>query len=66
MSEERTVRISEDLCRRLEEVYGTTGHPDAESIVRILVEEVLSRADDRLQAQEEAMLVERLRELGYV
>lgn len=65
MSVERTVLISEDLCRRLEAAFATSQRPDARSIIVALVEEVLSRADDRLQAEEEAVLVERLKELGY-
>jgi hypothetical protein len=63
---DRTVLLSEDLCRRLEERFASPERPDAEALLAFVVEELLKDESRELDEREEELVRKRLEELGYL
>jgi hypothetical protein len=58
--------LPEELCRRLEERFGSSERPDVEAILTFVTKELLKDEAVELDAREESLIKKRLEELGYL
>jgi hypothetical protein len=61
----RQVSLPEDLCSAAEELYGKR-FPSMEKLIMFLLEEVTRRDAVRLDQEEQRIIEERLKALGYL
>jgi hypothetical protein len=61
----RQVSLPEDLCSAAEELYGKR-FPSLEELIVFLLEEVTRRDSVRLDQEEQRIIEERLKDLGYL
>ena len=66
MTKTRSILLPEELCRRLEERFGSSEHPDVEAILTFVTRELLKDEADELDKREESLIKKRLEELGYL
>lgn len=65
MNEYRSVRLPEELCERAEQWMGSR-FENLESLMTFLLQEVLRDDGSKMDQQEEEMVQQRLRDLGYI
>jgi hypothetical protein len=61
----RQVSLPEDLCSAAEELYGKR-FPSLEKLIVFLLEEVTRQDAVRLDQEEQRIIEERLKDLGYL
>jgi hypothetical protein len=61
----RTVNLPEDLCATAERLYGNR-FSGIEGLVVFLLNEITRQDATRLDEQEQRIIEERLKELGYI
>ena len=61
----RQISLPEDLCSAAEELYGKR-FPSLEKLIVFLLEEVTRRDAVRLDQEEQRIIEERLKDLGYL
>jgi hypothetical protein len=66
MTRTRSITLSEELCRRLEERLGSPERPDVEAILTYVTKELLKDEAVELDEREERLIKNRLEELGYL
>ena len=66
MTRTRSITLSEEVCRRLEERFGSPERPDVEAILTFVTNELLKDEAVGLDEQEERLIKKRLEELGYL
>jgi hypothetical protein len=65
MSESREIRLPADLCAAAEEKFGSTFRT-VDDLILFLLKEVLRRDTLNLDRTDQAVVEERLRDLGYI
>jgi hypothetical protein len=65
MSETREIRLPADLCAAAEEKFGNTFHTVGDLMI-FLLKEVLGRDTIDMDRADQAVVEERLRDLGYI
>ena len=65
MSESREIRLPADLCAAAEEKFGGTFH-GVDALVIFLLQELVRRDTADLDRADQAVVEERLRDLGYI
>jgi hypothetical protein len=65
MSESREIRIPADLCAAAEEKFGSTFH-SVDELVVFLLQELIRGDTVGLDRSDQAVVEERLRDLGYI
>ena len=65
MSEWREIRLPADLCAAAEQKFGGS-FPSVEELVKFLLEELTSNDTIELDRADQAVVEERLRDLGYM
>lgn len=61
----RQVSLPEDLCSAAEELYGKQ-FPSLDKLIVFLLEEITRRDAVRLDQEEQRIIEERLKDLGYL
>lgn len=61
----RQVNLPEDVCSAAEELYGKR-FPSLEKLIVFLLEEITRRDAVRLDQEEQRIIEERLKALGYI
>ncbi len=62
---DRTVRLPEDLCRRVEEVCGRKEGESFDALLERILHLLVADRQASLTDEEEALLLQQLRDLGY-
>jgi len=65
MSDWREIRLPADLCAAAEQRFGGS-FPSVEELVKFLLEELTSKDTIELDRADQAVVEERLRDLGYM
>jgi len=65
MSESREIRLPTDLCAAAEERFGGT-FPGVEELVTFLLQELIRGDTLKLDRADQAIVEDRLRDLGYI
>jgi hypothetical protein len=65
MSESREIRLPADLCAAAEEMFGSTFRT-VDDLIIFLLKEVLRRDTIDMDRADQAVVEERLRDLGYI
>lgn len=65
MSELREIRLPADLCSAAEKKFGATFH-SLDELVAFLLRELIDRDTIEMDRADQAVVEERLRDLGYI
>lgn len=65
MNECRTVRLPEELCEQAERWMGSR-FESVESLITFVLQEIIKDDGSKMDQQEEEMVQQRLRDLGYI
>jgi len=65
VSQYRTLQLPEDLCASVER-WMAGRFPDLESLVTFVLNEIMKDDGSKLDEQEEQLVQQRLRDLGYI